>query len=637
MNKFLFLKILIFFLSFAQSQTLRQHKVDSLDTIDKIAQKYGVLQEHIIELNPGLNDSIMMGNIIIPQRIEKKGIKKEVSELVSYKTHITKRNETIYSISKKYGITIEDLKESNKQLYNRALMFKDKLYIPKFKKRTVFLTPKILKSHKVIQGESKSSIAYKYGITINQLVALNSELDSLFVVDQMLNVPNVELDRNLTIDENYFYYQILPSEGINSLLKKTGVSLDSLEKLNPFLRDFELSNGMVLKLPINKTSEFDLKSIQLSTVDKYLNEKYIALFLPFKANKIKFDSKKIAKNQILNDGYINISIDFYTGVEMALDSIKNLGIAVNFDVFDTELNPETIKRIIEKNDFSKYDFVLGPMTVNNCVLVSKLLKHCQTPVISPFVEFDKLNENIVQTVPNYDWMSNKFLSYIKNNSSPDKVMIITDNSSTSKAKLIQSYFDNATILKTEFDKKGKEQFYIPLDKLKKELSSGKFFVFLETENQSLISNITSMLSGLNGSKIKDYRTANRNKIDLSLMTTNYNNSFSGESVSNFDLSNLNFMFPSINYTNQFNSNFKVLYKEKYGTYPSKYAIRGFDLTLDLILRLASSKSIYDELTKNQTQYIENKFKYVTMDDGGFVNQSCFILKYDNLRVIKIED
>ena len=148
MNKFLFLKILIFYLSFAQSQTLRQHKVDSLDTIDKIAQKYGVLQEHIIELNPGLNDSIMMGNIIIPQRIEKKGIKKEVLELVSYKTHITKRKETIYSISKKYGITIEDLKESNKQLYNRALMFKDKLYIPKFKKRTVFNS----KNFKITQG-----------------------------------------------------------------------------------------------------------------------------------------------------------------------------------------------------------------------------------------------------------------------------------------------------------------------------------------------------------------------------------------------------------------------------------------------------------------------------------------------------
>ena len=450
------------------------------------------------------------------------------------------------------------------------------------------------------------------------------------------NVPNIDLDRNPNINENYFFYEILPHESLNSLLKKTGVKIDSLEKLNPFLKDIELFDEMVLKLPKNKNTEFDLRSIELNVTKKNSIKKSIALILPFKANTIDFDSKKLAKKQIQNDGYINVSIDFYTGVKTALDSIKNLGISVNFDVFDSELNSEKIRRVIKNTDFSKYDFVLGPMTLDNCILVSELLENYQTPIVSPFIEFDKLNNNLIQTIPNYKLISNKFLSHIKKNYNPDRVLILTDNSSINRAKLIQSFFNNSKILITEFDKKGKEQFYFRLEKLKKEIISGKNFIFLETENQALASNITSILSGLNGTKVKDHISGLRYNTDINLLTTRFNNAFTAESISNFDLSNLSFKFPSVNYSNELNSSFKESYKEEYGSYPSKYAIRGFDLTFDLILRLVSTKSLSNELTENQTQYIENIFKYVKSEEGGFVNQSFFILKYDNLKVVKIQ-
>ena len=393
---------------------------------------------------------------------------------------------------------------------------------------------------------------------------------------------------------------------------------------------------MVLKLPKNKNTEFDLRSIELNVTKKNSIAKSIALILPFKANTIDFDSKRLAKKQIQNDGYINISIDFYTGVKTALDSIKNLGISVNFDVFDSELNSEKIRRVIKNTDFSKYDFVLGPMTLDNCILVSELLENYQTPIVSPFIEFDKLNDNLIQTIPNYKLISNKFLSHIKKNYNPDRVLILTDNSSINRAKLIQSFFNNSKILITEFDKKGKEQFYFRLEKLKKEIISGKNFIFLETENQALASNITSILSGLNGTKVKDHISSLRYNTDINLLTTRFNNAFTAESISNFDLSNLSFKFPSVNYSNELNSSFKESYKEEYGSYPSKYAIRGFDLTFDLILRLVSTKSLSNELTENQTQYIENIFKYVKSEEGGFVNQSFFILKYDNLKVVKIQ-
>ena len=43
--------------------------------------------------------------------------------------------------------------------------------------------------------------------------------------------------------------------------------------------------------------------------------------------------------------------------------------------------------------------------------------------------------------------------------------------------------------------------------------------------------------------------------------------------------------------------------------PTRYATRGFDLTLDLLLRLVAYDSVFEQLTTIQTNYLENKFKY----------------------------
>ena len=118
MNKFYTTYIFIFIVSSISAQSLRQHSVDSLDSLNKIAQKYGVLVEDIIELNPNSSEKLTPGdNLIIPNPIHKKSVNK-VKDVVSYKIHRVKKNETLYSISKKYGISIDDIKQNNKQLYD---------------------------------------------------------------------------------------------------------------------------------------------------------------------------------------------------------------------------------------------------------------------------------------------------------------------------------------------------------------------------------------------------------------------------------------------------------------------------------------------------------------------------------------
>jgi len=168
------------------------------------------------------------------------------------------------------------------------------------------------------------------------------------------------------------------------------------------------------------------------------------------------------------------------------------------------------------------------------------------------------------------------------------------------------------------------------------LLSGRTIVFLESDNESFISNVTSMLNSMNGITRK---SRGRRKIEreIILMTTFYNKSFEGLYVSNYDLSNLHFHYPSVNYNMDLSESFKQKYLIQFGTYPNKYAIRGFDLTMDILLRLRNFGTLFENSLNIKTSYIANKFKYARQLNGSYKNETGFILKYQDLEIIKVQD
>jgi hypothetical protein len=96
------------------------------------------------------------------------------------------------------------------------------------------------------------------------------------------------------------------------------------------------------------------------------------------------------------------------------------------------------------------------------------------------------------------------------------------------------------------------------------------------------------------------------------------------------LSNLKFHYPSVNrpYNADSPNGFIKQYKREYGIEPNKYAVRGFDLTLDILLRLASDEDLYIASSNDiETEYLENKFRYAKKLSGGYYNESVYILQY----------
>jgi len=644
MKKFVFVFGIVAFSYFGYAQNLKMHTVQAGESVKTIASFYKITVADIYALNPDAKSDFSVDMVlIIPEAfLHQSNSTSTTKELVSYKVHRVRRKENLFSIAQKYDLTVEDIKAHNKELYSKNLRSGNKIYIPKFK-----LIPKpsvnIIQKYTVLAKEGKWRIAYKFGISVPELEALNPNMGLYPKAGEILNVPNIAESEEKTIqDKQFSYYTVKPKEGFYRLEKKLGVTKIQLEALNPELVQQGLKLGMVLKIPKtsiqNIASEF-FPAVNLADSLVNFSTKNIALLLPFKAKSIDFDSLKLSKDQLKRDGYINISTDFYAGVVMAIDSAKRLGISTKLNVFDTNASPLDLKTHLLQTDLSNFDAILGPITPQNLELTAKYAKKDNVPVVSPFVKTKAVHSNLFQTLPDENWMRTKMINYVKSDTIPHNTLIIYDAKNIATAKYLKASLPDAALLTSEKNEDGSEQFYLMLDAVQPVLLPGRTIVFLESNNEGFVSNVTSMLNAMNGITILLDEEENETEIDreIILMTTSKNRAFDGVNVSNYDLSNLNFQYPSVNFNSQISEDFEQKYITQFGTFPNKYAIRGFDLTMDILLRLSKYGTLYTQNFNFQTAYLENKFQYFSQPYGGYKNEAGYILKYEDLHIIKIQD
>jgi len=262
-----------------------------------------------------------------------------------------------------YNISVDELKKHNTRLYSENLRKGDKLQIPEYSKvKTRSNLGNTIKKYTVLPKEGKWRIAYKFGISVPELEVLNPKMNEELQAGQEINVPNIASNEEKTVEENYSYYTVLKSEGFMALKRKLGVSQQELEQLNPELKEGGLKLGMILKVPLNAVTNIELEDVNKSTLATEITnfeKKRLAVMIPFQLNRINFDSINEVKSLVKYDRLLHISVDFHTGVLMALDSAKQLGISTKLDVYDTKASASEISSIISDNDFSNYDAVIG--------------------------------------------------------------------------------------------------------------------------------------------------------------------------------------------------------------------------------------------------------------------------------------
>ncbi|WP_335974388.1 LysM peptidoglycan-binding domain-containing protein [Gaetbulibacter jejuensis] len=617
----------------AFAQDFKTHKVKQGETIEDIAKQYLVTPFDIYALNPDAKKGLKVNTVLIipTSKVKEEDLTTETKEIIGFRTHKTKRKETLYSISKEYDIEIDEIKKHNTFLYANNLRKGDKLKIPRYKTVVSKVTiDNSIKKYKVLPKEGKWRVAYKFGITVPQLEALNPNMNEVLQPGDELNVPNISNNEEKVIEENYNYYTVLKSEGYMALNRKLGLTKEQLETLNPELKESGLKLGMVLKVPsdVDTTiSTNDVANTNLTSHLKNFNTKRIALMMPYRLNRIDIDSIADVKRAIRTDSRLSISLDFHAGMLYALDSAKRLGISTYLKVFDTRDHASEVAKILNSNDFSDYDAVIGPLMPDNFDRVASDLKRDNIPVISPFTTPKNLYDNVYQTVPSSDLLQKAMINYVKLDTLPKHIVIISDAKNKAVSSMIRSELAASKQIFSRKDKDGKDSNYILISDLDGVFKPGRNIVFLETSNEAFASNVISMLNGIHNDEQQ-----------IVLMTTNKNSAFEGENISNYHLSNLKFHYPSANktFSSSTTNGFVNAYKRDHnGVEPNKYAVRGFDLTLDVLMRLASEEDLFDASgSEIETEYVENKFRYSKKLFGGYFNEAVYIVKYDDLTIVE---
>ncbi|MBV7267953.1 LysM peptidoglycan-binding domain-containing protein [Winogradskyella luteola] len=625
--------ILIVFTISLSAQNYIEHKVKTGETIESIAKKYLVTPFDIFALNPDAKTKFQPNTIlIIPNsKIKNEPIEEESRELIGYKKHKVKRRETLYGLSKKYNVSEDDIKKANRFLYSENLKKGDKIRIPKYK---TFVSKQTLRNtvrkYTVLPKEGKWRVAYKFGITVAELEDLNPNMKPTLQPGDELNVPNIQDKEEKAIEAEYNYYEVLPKEGFYRLKIKTGLTQEELEDLNPELKDGGLKVGMVLKIPASVDTSENMSNVEttkLETSLKNFETKKIALMMPYRLNRIDTDSVAEAKAMIKKDKLLSIVLDFHIGVRMALDSAKQLGISTDLKVFDTHYQASRTSELLNENDFSDYDAVIGPMEEKSFDRVANALKRDRVPVIAALNKPKEVYGNVFQTIPENKLLQKAMIDFVKADSLKTKVVIIADQAHREVSNMLKKEFPNAAQIYSEKDKKtGKDEYFVYPVRLENMFPKGKTYVFLETNSMPMASSVISMLNGL----VVDRK-------EIVLVTLKINEAFEGKDVDNNNLSNLKFHYPSVNkdFDEEKSNGFVKAYRKEFGVSPSKYVARGFDLTLDILLRLATEDNLYEASNDSiETEYIENKFRYNKSLFGGYTNEAVYIVKFDNLRIVE---
>lgn len=629
MKKLAFILIFVFgFVANAIAQGFIEHTVKEGETVAAIVKQYEVSPYELYELNPDAKEGIIAGTVLVFLRIKNHPYD---PTLVDMKKYRVKKKETLFGIAQDNNVDVATLKKYNPKLYSQKVRKGKTIKIPVFdanllveEPATVVIEPKEVQ-HIVKTKETKYGIAHQYQITIAELEALNPHIVDGLKVGQLLKIKsvtaeNIEATTAPVKESSYAFYEVKPKEGFYRLSKKLGVSKDSLLVLNPQLND-GIKLGMILKYPRANMATSDRPSFILIDSISNTETRNITLLLPFRMNNIVHNdsTSNMKKLLVKKNNAMNKSLDFYSGVLMALDSVKQVGISTKLNVIDTEYsgnlkaNAKRVQQVLNR-EFADNEVVIGPLVSANVITAAKALNAKNVPVVAPFGLREVFaSENLYQTEMSEASQRAAMITYLKHYAKDKKVIIVADDKMKAVRDQLSIQFPEAKVV---IPREG--SLLIPKD-FKGIVEEGREnVVIVESSDKNLVATVTSVIETF----------LKKNKV--SMFTTSSKKWFETKGIKNRLKAKLNFHFPSVTKPAELvrKDLFIEKYKASYGKLPNKYAMRGFDVTLDVLLRQAVTNTLEDGVLQiGETKYLDSKFNYKRNAAGGYINDSVFILRY----------
>ena len=157
--------------------------------------------------------------------------------------YTVKSGDSLWSISRKLGVTVNELKDAN-NLSSNLLSIGQNLIIPGK------IPEKVSNEYVVQKGDTLYSIARKFNTTVDNLKSLNNITTDSLAIGQILKIPGEE-----NITENT--YAVKKGDSLYSIARAYNTTVDKLKDINN-LTSNNLSIGQILKLPSGDTNKVNV-------------------------------------------------------------------------------------------------------------------------------------------------------------------------------------------------------------------------------------------------------------------------------------------------------------------------------------------------------------------------------------------
>jgi len=601
------------------------HKVKKGETAYSISRAYGISVEELTRENPpalyGINEGQILRIPVIPEAEPEDDVKiKSQRDESLYIYHTLKPGETVYALSRLYGVSENDIISANPGIDINELPVGAEIAVPRREFKTASnefeeVQRKDRLFHKVVRGESLSSIAEQYGVSLRDLRRENRDIRFPQVGDY-LRIP-VDTPEEEDIGD---------------------MAADSSE--------METESYELMTIPSAYTAVKDLRG----SMD-------IAVLLPFyleeNAVRTDIDSSNIVKGKRIykvldrsDDWIYPRSIGFvemYEGILMAADTLRALGLDININAYDIKSDTIELTRLLRNDILSDMDLIIGPVYSHNLAAVASYASRHRIPVVSPV---PLMNNSVLDDNPTV-FMANSSLEVAQN---------------TIAKRITEYYNDNFVFIHADTTgidpgiKYFRERILNELSKrLPYEEIKFKEFLFYSRsvfDNDS-INRLSQALSEEYGNVIiiasEDASIISESLQDIHTLSRNYEIKVFGypamRGIDNLDpryLFELNiFMYSPywIDYSRDDVKDFTAGFRKKFYNEPAElsYAWQGYDIAYFFISGLAMhGRRFLSHPEIHNPDLLQTRFDFrrKTRNDG-FENQCLFLIRYTNDYEIKL--
>lgn len=216
--------------------------VKSGDSLWSIAKKYGVTVDELKSANNLTSNVLSIG-----QKLKIPNMSAPSNEPKDYITYTVQSGDSLYSIASKNDLTVQELKNYN-NLTSNTLQIGQVLKIPVVSSEQVPVgnyTNYVVKS-----GDTLYSIAQRYGFTVQELMNYNNLDSAVLSIGQVIKIPTVTSDLEQT---NYITYTVKSGDNLYSIGRQYGVSAQELMNYNNLTSNV-LSIGQTIKIPTSSSN-----------------------------------------------------------------------------------------------------------------------------------------------------------------------------------------------------------------------------------------------------------------------------------------------------------------------------------------------------------------------------------------------